>query len=176
MCVKIKQGEDGVAVKEECENAEMKLISLRDSRRGNSRLRSPETSRPGRKSDPRKKKNQNDSLSCRLGLQKCFVWCRMLWAAFQKMQKSPRKPQMASMMHTCVGFVGLKWAHKQEIHKFPTFFKISKGPKVTKVPHFLAAWGSKRWLFCVKLCDPLFRNVLPTAARSTCLQNRVNIL
>ena len=37
-------------------------------------------------------------------------------------QKWLRKLQMASMMHTCVGFVGLKWAHKQNIQTFPTFF------------------------------------------------------
>ena len=59
-------------------------------------------------------------------------------------QKWLRKLQMASMMHTCVGFVGLKWAHKQNIRTFPTFLKISRWPKVTKVPHFLAAWGSKK--------------------------------
>ena len=46
-----------------------------------------------------------------------------------KLQKSPRKPQMASMMHTRVGFVGLKWAHKQEIHTFPTFCKFQGGLK-----------------------------------------------
>ena len=59
-------------------------------------------------------------------------------------QKWLRKLQMASMMHTCVDFVGLKWAHKQNIHICPTFFSISRWPKVTKVPHVLAAWGSKK--------------------------------
>ena len=78
---------------------------------------------------------------------------------------------MASMMHTCVGFVGLKWAHKQEIHTFPTLFKISRGAKVTKVPHFLAAWGSKNGFFDVKCCGPLFKNVLPATARSTFFTN-----
>ena len=41
-------------------------------------------------------------------------------------EKWIRKLQMASMMHTCVGFVGHKWAHKQNIHTVPSFFKISK--------------------------------------------------
>ena len=64
---------------------------------------------------------------------------------------------MASMMHTCEGFVGLKWAHKQQIHMFLTFLKFQGGPKVTKVPHFLAAWGSKKWLFWCKMLWPAFQ-------------------
>ena len=54
-------------------------------------------------------------------------------------------------MHTGVGFGGLKWAHQQILYIFATFFLNSRWPKVTKVPHFLAAWGSKKWVFWCKM-------------------------
>ena len=41
---------------------------------------------------------------------------------YKNHQKWPRKPQIASMLHTCVGFGGPKWAHKQLKHIFTTFF------------------------------------------------------
>ena len=59
------------------------------------------------------------------------------------MKKSPRKPQMASMLHTCVGFGGPKWAHKQIILIFPTNFKIPKGPKHANRTKSPAVRGSR---------------------------------
>ena len=39
---------------------------------------------------------------------------------------------MSSMMHTCAGFVGLVWAHKEEKHIFLNFFSIPKGHGLPK--------------------------------------------
>ena len=96
------------------------------------------------------------------------------------MQKSPLKPQMASMMHTCVGFVGGPSGLFGLINKlyslFRRIFKIQGGRKWPNCLIFLPLGGPKNEFFDVKCCGPLFKNVLPTAARSICLQNRVKVL